>query len=82
MPTFILELPLKSTISDVHALDKYFELSRKLYNVLLNESLKRLNLMRQSKQYQNIKKKTKKDQSKAYINIQNEFKFTKNEMHY
>jgi len=80
MSVFVLELPLKTNISDIHALDKYFELSRKLYNVLLSESLKRLNLIRQSKQYRSIKKLPKKEQSKAYSAIQNEFKFTKYDM--
>ncbi|TVY09901.1 transposase [Paenibacillus cremeus] len=80
MSTFILELPLNSSISDNHALEKYFELSRKLYNALLKESLKRLNLMRQSRQYRNIKNLPKKEQSKAYARIQTEFKFTKNDM--
>ncbi|AKO92014.1 transposase [Priestia filamentosa] len=75
--TFILQLPLHTTNSDVAALNKYFELSRKLYNVLLNESLKRLNLMRQSKQYQLIKKLDKKEQTKAYRKAREDFRFTK-----
>lgn len=79
-PTFILQLSLKPTVSDTHTLDKYFELSRKLYNVLLNEALKRFNLMRQSKQYQSIKSLPKKEQSKAYTQAQQDFLFTKYDM--
>ncbi|MGG0308210.1 transposase [Priestia megaterium] len=78
--TFILQLPLHTTISDENALNKYFELSRKLYNVLLGEGLKRLNLMRQSKEYQNIKKLKKKEQSKAYKQVNENFGFTKNDL--
>lgn len=79
-PTFILQLPLKPNVSDVSALNKYFELSRKLYNALLNESMKRLNLMRQSKEYRNIKNLPKKDQKNAYKNIREKFRFTKNDI--
>lgn len=57
-PTYVLTLPLKYTVSDEKALDKYFELSRKLYNVLLSEALKRYKLMKQSKIYQKAKKES------------------------
>jgi len=77
---FILQLPLHTTKSDESALNKYFELSRKLYNVLLNESLKRLNLMRQSKQYRSIKELEKKHQSKAYNQCKTDYGFTKNDL--
>jgi hypothetical protein len=43
-------------VSDKSALDKYFELSRRLYNAILNETLIRFNLMRESKIYQKAKK--------------------------
>ena len=58
--SYTLTLKLKTSESDINALDKYFELSRKLYNVLLGEELKRLKLMRESKLYQQAQKETNK----------------------
>jgi len=49
--TFVLTLPLKTTVSDNSALDKYFELSRRYYNAILCKLLKRYYLMIQSKEY-------------------------------
>ena len=54
-PSYVLTLRLKTTKSDIVALNKYFELSRRLYNALLSEGLKRLNLMRESKLYKKAK---------------------------
>lgn len=76
-PTFVLTLRLNPTISDISALDKYFELSRKLYNALLHEALKRLNLMKQSKKYQKARKiSDTKLKTEAFNNLKTEFKFT------
>lgn len=58
--SYVLTLKLKTTKSDISALDKYFELSRKLYNALLDEGLKRFRLMRESKLYQQARKETDK----------------------
>ena len=58
--SYTLTLKLKTNKSDISALDKYFELSRKLYNALLGEELKRLKLMRESKLYQQAQKETDK----------------------
>jgi hypothetical protein len=59
--SYVLTLPLKYTVSDEKALEKYFELSRKLYNAILDKTLKRFNLMRQSKIYQQAKKEINKN---------------------
>lgn len=59
-PSYILTLKLKTTKSDIVTLDKYFELSRKLYNALLDEGLKRFRLMRESKLYQQARKEDNK----------------------
>lgn len=59
-PSYVLTLKLKTSKSDIVALDKYFELSRKLYNALLDEGLKRLRLMRESKLYQQARKEDNK----------------------
>jgi hypothetical protein len=58
--SYVLTLKLKTNKSDISALDKYFELSRKLYNALLDEGLKRFRLMRESKLYQQARKETNK----------------------
>lgn len=58
--SYVLTLKLKTSKSDIVALNKYFELSRKLYNSLLNEGLKRFRLMRESKMYQQARKETNK----------------------
>lgn len=74
--SYVLTLPLKMTISDNCALEKYFELSRKLYNALLSECLKRFSLMRESKDYQkarNITDKTKKN--KAFKEAEKKYQF-------
>lgn len=58
--SYVLTLKLKTNKSDIVALEKYFELSRKLYNALLSEGLKRFRLMRESKLYQQARKETDK----------------------
>lgn len=78
--TFTLTLSLNPSISDISALNKLFELSRKLYNALLHESMKRLRLMRQSREYITIKNIPKNEQSRAYIAVKEKFGFTKNHM--
>lgn len=62
--SYVLTLPLKYTVSDESALNKYFELSRRLYNAILGETSKRLNLMRESKLYGKARKETNKDLKK------------------
>ena len=59
-PSYVLTLRLQLNKSEVATLDKYFELSRKLYNALLGEGLKRYKLMRESKLYQRAKKEADK----------------------
>lgn len=63
--SYILTLPMRYNISDEKALNKYFELSRRLYNAILGETLKRFKLMKESKLYQKARKekdnKLKKD---------------------
>ena len=51
-PSFILELPLAVSTGDERVLLGRFEAGRRLYNVLLQDALKRLALMRQSKAWQ------------------------------
>lgn len=50
--TFIHEIPLKTTPHDEAVLDVRLEAARNLYNACLRESLRRVDLMRESKAYQ------------------------------
>ena len=72
-PSYVLTLKLKTTKSDISALDKYFELSRKLYNALLDEGLKRFRLMRESKLYQQAKKEINKSKKKKLFKQAEEY---------
>ena len=42
--SFILTLPLKTTISDESAINKYMELSRKYYNAILGKLFAKIHL--------------------------------------
>lgn len=55
-PSFVLTLPLKTTISDDKALDKYFELSRKYYNAILGKLNNRVKVMQESKEFNKLRK--------------------------
>lgn len=75
-PSYVLTLKMKYNISDKSALDKYFELSRRLYNAILSETLRRFNLMRESKLYQQARKETdKKLKQKMFINAETKYGF-------
>ena len=54
--TFIHEIPLRITPHDEAVLDVRMDAARNLYNACLRESLRRLDLMRESKAYQSIRK--------------------------
>ncbi len=51
-PSFIHELSLLVSTSQERILLMRMDVARQLYNACLGESLKRLDLMRESKQYQ------------------------------
>jgi len=75
-PSYVLQLKMKYTTSDKSAMDKYFELSRRLYNAILGETLKRFNLMRESKQYQLARKESnKKIKQKLFIDAEIKYGF-------
>ena len=74
--SYVLTLKMKYTASDKSAIDKYFELSRRLYNAILGETLRRFNLMRESKLYQQAKKETdKKLKQKLFIEAEIKYGF-------
>lgn len=75
-PSYVLTLKMKYNISDKSALNKYFELSRRLYNAILGETLRRFNLMRESKLYQLARKETnKKLKQKMFIDAEIKYGF-------
>ena len=53
-PSFILEMPLRTTPLHESTILVRLDAGRQLYNACLGESLKRLILMRQSKEYQEV----------------------------
>jgi hypothetical protein len=55
-PTFILELPLVVSSHEARILSVRFECGRQLYNAVLGEALRRLDLMKQSKAWQVARK--------------------------
>ena len=55
-PSFVTEIPLRTTPSDERCLLARLEAARQAYNACLGESLKRLALLRQSKAYQSARK--------------------------
>ncbi len=59
--SFVTELPLRVTPGQEVALNKRFEAARQVYNACLGESLKRLDLIRQSKAWQAARKMPKGD---------------------
>ena len=72
--SFILTLPLKTTISDESAINKYMELSRRYYNAILGKLLKRYYLMIQSKKYIQVCKMPKStERNKLFDKISEEF---------
>jgi len=58
-PTFILELALETSPHDEAELNARFEAARQLYNACLDEAKRRLDLLRQSKEFQEARKMPK-----------------------
>lgn len=58
-PTFVVEIPLKVSPSEARVLLSRLEVARQLYNACDSESMRRLNLVKQSKLYQQAKRKKK-----------------------
>jgi len=82
-PTFILELALETSAHDEAELNARFESARQLYNSCLDESLRRLNLLRQSKGFQKarkmpktVKTKRNKERTEAFKELNAKFDFS------
>jgi len=82
-PTFILELALETSAHDESTLNARFEAARQLYNACLDEALRRLNLLRQSKGFQKARKmpkiakdKRNKERTEAFRELNAKFDFS------
>lgn len=75
-PSFVLELPLKTTMAQESRVLVRLDTGRQLYNACLGESLKRLNLLRQSKEFQHTIKLPKgKERAEAFKSLNERFGF-------
>jgi len=82
-PTFILELGLETSLHDESVLNARFEAARQLYNACLDEAKRRLNLLRQSKDFQKARKmpktangKRNKERTEAFKELNARFDFS------
>ncbi|NMG82870.1 MAG: hypothetical protein GIS02_01535 [Methanosarcinales archaeon] len=82
-PSFILELPLKTTPAHESTILIRLDTGRQLYNACLGECLKRLDLLRQSKEYQSTIKLPKgKERTEAFKNLNKKYEFTEYDIHH
>ena len=82
-PSFIAEFPLATTPADEHELSIRLNAARNLYNACLGESLRRLELMRQSKAWRaaraipaQVDRKPNKERRQAFHDVQADFEFS------
>jgi len=82
-PSFITELPLKTTSADEATILVRLDAGRQLYHACLGESMERLALIQQSKEYQRIQKLPKtingepnKERTKAFNELNRKEEFT------
>lgn len=88
-PSFILELPLHTTPAQESTILVRLDTGRQLYNACLGESLKRLALLRQSKEFQEIIKLPKikdgdknKERTERFKQLNKNHKFTEYDIHH
>jgi len=88
-PSFITEFPLKTTSSDESTILVRLDTGRQLYNACLGEGLNRLDLIRQSKDFQEIMKlpktmngKPSKERTKAFNILNKKENFTEYSLHH
>jgi len=82
-PSFITELPLKTTSADEATILVRLDTGRQLYHACLGEALERLGLIQQSKEYQEIQKlpktingKQNPERTKAFNELNRKYGFT------
>ncbi len=82
-PSFILELPLNTNPVHESIILVRLDAGRQLYNACLGETLKRLDLSRQSKEFQQIITLPKrKNRTEAFKALNCEFGFTEYDIHH
>lgn len=82
-PSFVLELPLNTIPVQESTILVRFEAGRQLYNACLGETLKRLDLLRQSKDFQKIRKLPEgADRTEAFKELNKKFEFTQYDIHH
>lgn len=88
-PTFVLELPLRTTPVQESTIFVRLDAGRQLYNACIGEALKRLGLIKQSKEYQRIvclpktiNSEPNKERIEAFNDINKEFEFTEYDIHH
>ncbi|NJD78853.1 MAG: hypothetical protein FIB08_17455 [Candidatus Methanoperedens sp.] len=88
-PSFITELPLRTTPVQESTILVRLDTGRQLYNACLGESLKRLGLILQSKEYQPIKKlpkmiedKPNKARTVAFNKLNQKYGFREYDIHH
>ncbi len=87
-PSFILELAVVSSPHDESELNTRFEAARQLYNACLDEAKRRLELLRQSKDFQEARKmpktvngKANKERTEAFKALNSTFGFNEYSLH-
>jgi putative transposase len=81
-PSFICELPLTLASFEERILGVRFEVGRQAYNALLGETLRRLDLMRESRAYQAARQIwDKEERSRAFRAVRADFGFQEYALH-
>lgn len=79
-PSFIVDLPLRVSEADDHEALVRLEFGRRLFNACLGEALRRLDLMRQSKDWQHARtlnrQSQKKERNETFKRLNHQFGFT------
>ncbi len=82
-PSFILELPLNTNPFQESTIVVRLDAGRQLYNACLGESLRRLDNLRQSKEYQRIKTLPKgENRTEAFRELNKKFEFRQYDIHH
>src|ERR1700690_1265521 len=75
-PSFVIELRLKTSVSEETEIDKSFNAGRMIYNACLGETLRRVDLMRESKAYKKVLAMPQDaDRTKAFKSLRQQYGF-------
>ena len=81
MANYVLTLPLKIELWQEHILEKRLNIARMIYNSCLGEVLRRHRKMVSSSKYKEVHSLDKKDQSKAYRELDKKYAISKFDLH-